>query len=81
LTRCFRTANSTPLASISRHLAPFEELGWKAITPKGLFLEFGPVLFGAYGKICSIAFVTSNTDVLEPCAALPLLKQFASPID
>jgi hypothetical protein len=25
--------------------------------------------FGAYGKICSIAFVISITDALEPCAA------------
>jgi cytochrome c oxidase assembly factor CtaG len=34
--------------------------------------------FGAYGKIHSIAFVTFTTDVLEPCAALPMLKQFAT---
>jgi hypothetical protein len=26
-----------PLVSISRHLAPFDELGWKVITLKGLF--------------------------------------------
>jgi hypothetical protein len=32
----------------------------------------------AYGKICSIAVVTSITDALEPCAALPLLTQFAT---
>jgi hypothetical protein len=29
-------------------------------------------------KICSIAFVTSTTDALEPYAALPSLTQFAS---
>jgi hypothetical protein len=34
--------------------------------------------FGAYGKICSIAFVTSTTDALKPCAALPSLTQFAT---
>jgi hypothetical protein len=34
--------------------------------------------FGAYGKICSIAFVNSITDVLELCAALPSLMQFAT---
>jgi cytochrome c oxidase assembly factor CtaG len=34
--------------------------------------------FGAYGKICSISFVTSTTDVLEPCAALTLHSQFAT---
>jgi hypothetical protein len=33
---------------------------------------------GAYGKICSIAIVTSITDVLEPFASLPPLKQFAT---
>jgi hypothetical protein len=27
---------------------------------------------------CSIAFVTSITDALEPCAALPSLTQFAT---
>jgi hypothetical protein len=32
---------------------------------------------GAYGKICSIAFVTFTTDALDPCAALPSLTQFA----
>jgi hypothetical protein len=32
--RYFRTANSTPLISISRHLAPFEELSLKVITQK-----------------------------------------------
>jgi hypothetical protein len=36
-TRHFRTANSTPLISISLNLAPFGELGWKVITLKGLF--------------------------------------------
>jgi hypothetical protein len=36
------------------------------------------VKFGAYGKICSIAFVTSITDALEPCAALPSLKKIAT---
>jgi hypothetical protein len=34
--------------------------------------------FGAYGKIFSIAFATSTIDVIEPCAALPLLTQFAT---
>jgi hypothetical protein len=34
--------------------------------------------FGAYGKTCSIAFVTSITDALEPCAALTSLTQFAT---
>jgi hypothetical protein len=34
--------------------------------------------FGAYRKICSIAFVTSTTDALEPCAALQSLTQFAT---
>jgi hypothetical protein len=33
----FRTGNSTPLISISRHLAPFDKFGWKVITLKGLF--------------------------------------------
>jgi hypothetical protein len=32
--------------------------------------------FGAYGKICSIAFVNSITSAHEPCAALPSLTQF-----
>jgi hypothetical protein len=36
------------------------------------------VKFGAYGKICSIAFVTFITDALEPHAALPSLTQFAT---
>jgi hypothetical protein len=44
-TRRFRTANSTPLISISRHFAPFEKLGWKAVTLKGFFSEFGPTSF------------------------------------
>jgi hypothetical protein len=34
--------------------------------------------FGTYGKTFSTAFVTSTTDVLEPCAALPSLTQFAT---
>jgi hypothetical protein len=34
--------------------------------------------FGAFGKICSIAFVVSIIDELEPCAALPSLTQFAT---
>jgi hypothetical protein len=34
--------------------------------------------FGAYGKICLIAFVTSITDVLDPCAALPPLTQLST---
>jgi hypothetical protein len=34
--------------------------------------------FGAYGKICSIAFVTSITDALEPYAALLTHTQFAT---
>jgi hypothetical protein len=34
--------------------------------------------FGAYGKICSIAFVISIIDALETCAALPSLIQFAT---
>jgi hypothetical protein len=34
--------------------------------------------FGAYGKICSIAFVISITDALEPCTASPSLKQLAT---
>jgi hypothetical protein len=28
-----------PLVSISRHLAPFGELGWKAVTLQGLEVE------------------------------------------
>jgi hypothetical protein len=35
-------------------------------------------LVGTYEKICSIAFVTSRTDALEPCAALPSLTQLAT---
>jgi hypothetical protein len=31
------------LVSISRHLALFDELGWKAITLKGLFQSSAPV--------------------------------------
>jgi hypothetical protein len=42
-TRRFRTANSTPLVSISCHLTPFDELGWKVITQKGLFQSSAPV--------------------------------------
>jgi hypothetical protein len=34
--------------------------------------------FGVHGKICSTTFVTSTTDVLEPCAALPSLTKFAT---
>jgi hypothetical protein len=34
-------------------------------------------IFGAYGKICSISFVTSITDALEPCAAIPSFTQLA----
>jgi hypothetical protein len=36
-TRHRRTANSTPLILISRHLAPYDELNWKAVSVKGLF--------------------------------------------
>jgi hypothetical protein len=39
---------------------------------------FTAAKFGDYGKICSIAFVTSTTDALETCDALPLLTQFAA---
>jgi hypothetical protein len=38
-------ANSTPLISISRHLAPFGIITWKVKTYKGPFLEFGPSSF------------------------------------
>jgi hypothetical protein len=41
-TRHFRTANSTPMISISRHLAPFKKLGRKVITQKGLFQSSAP---------------------------------------
>jgi hypothetical protein len=41
--RGFRTAKSTPLISISRHLAPFDKLSWKVITLKGLFQSSAPV--------------------------------------
>jgi hypothetical protein len=41
--RTFIIANSTPLISISRHLAPFEKLGRKVITLKGLFESSAPV--------------------------------------
>jgi hypothetical protein len=34
--------------------------------------------FGVYGNICSIAFVITITDALEPSAALPSLTQFAT---
>jgi hypothetical protein len=46
-TRRFRTANSTPLVSISRHLAPFDELGWKVITLKSLLQSSTPVYLWA----------------------------------
>jgi hypothetical protein len=39
----FRTANSTPLVSVSRHFAPFVEPGWKVITEKCLFQSSAPV--------------------------------------
>jgi hypothetical protein len=39
---------------------------------------FTAAKFGAYGTICSIAFVTSITDALEPCAALPSLTKFST---
>jgi hypothetical protein len=39
-TRHFRSANSTPLISISRNLAPFDKLGWKVITLKGFFSRY-----------------------------------------
>jgi hypothetical protein len=42
-TRRSRTANSKPLVSISCHLAPFDELGWKVITQKGLLQSSAPV--------------------------------------
>jgi hypothetical protein len=41
-------------------------------------LRFTAAKFGAYGKICSIAFVTSITDALELCAALLSLTKFAT---
>jgi hypothetical protein len=41
-------------------------------------LNFPVAKFGAYGRICLIAFVPSITDALEPCAALPSLTQFAT---
>jgi hypothetical protein len=40
--RHFRTANSTPLISISRHLAPFYKLRWRIITLKGPFQSSAP---------------------------------------
>jgi hypothetical protein len=49
-TRRFRNANSTPLISISRHLAPFNELGWKVITLKGLFQSSAEEYFENPGK-------------------------------
>jgi hypothetical protein len=38
-------------------------------------LYFTAAKFGAYWEICSIAFVISITDALEPCAALLSLTQ------
>jgi hypothetical protein len=45
--RHFRTANSTPLISSNRNLAPFDKLGWKVITPKCLFQSPVPVYLWA----------------------------------
>jgi hypothetical protein len=39
----FITANSTPVVSISRNLAPFGILDWKVITLKGLFHNSAPL--------------------------------------
>jgi hypothetical protein len=41
--RPIRTANSTSLISISRHLAPFDKVSWKVITQKCLFQSSAPV--------------------------------------
>jgi hypothetical protein len=49
-TRRLRTANSTPLVSISCHLAPFVELGWKVITLKNLFQSSAPIHLWASKK-------------------------------
>jgi hypothetical protein len=43
----FRTANSTPLISISRNIVPFAELSWKAITQKCLFQSSAPIYLWA----------------------------------
>jgi hypothetical protein len=46
----FGTANTTPLFSISRHLAPFGKLGWKVITLKDLFQSSAPVHLWAFER-------------------------------
>jgi hypothetical protein len=48
--------------------------GWNRTYLSVLF-DFATIL---HGKIFSIAFVTSTTDALEPCAALQSLNQFAT---
>jgi hypothetical protein len=59
-TRHFRTANSTPLISISCHLAPFDKLGWKVITLKGLFKSSAPInLWALRGRGLSTQLVKS----------------------
>jgi hypothetical protein len=53
------------LVSISRHLAKFDELGWKVITQKGIFLELGPSSFVGIQEVskCSLFDRLRETNV------------------